>query len=278
MVVDLLQEYRTERDALLQRAVELLEQDERVVAAWLQGSMGRGDHDDLSDIDLWAVVADEHMEAVGAERREYAARVGDPLLIVEAPQNAPPGGAYLLVQYPGKHGPVTLDLSWQPRSQARVSVNVRMLFDREGLPPAEPPELRTQEEHARLVRTEANFFWAMCPIAAKYIARRSAWEALSMLRMLTGTLNQAKWYAGLSSTEPGYRNIPTVPPPVQPTEQLAQLRQMATDMESLMQQASLLHNSVSSGAIEQVYSYFDFVWALVIEDTSHGVDERSGAN
>ena len=42
-----------ERDALLARAVERLQADARVGAAWLFGSLGRGEEDALSDLDLW---------------------------------------------------------------------------------------------------------------------------------------------------------------------------------------------------------------------------------
>jgi predicted nucleotidyltransferase len=39
--------YRAEREALLARIVGLLEADKRVTAAWLFGSLGRGDADEL---------------------------------------------------------------------------------------------------------------------------------------------------------------------------------------------------------------------------------------
>ncbi len=87
-----LQIRREERAALLQRAIEVLTADARVVAAWLFGSMGRGDADDLSDIDLWLVVSDEHIDTMRVTRQDYVHALGTPLLIEEAPQNAPPGG------------------------------------------------------------------------------------------------------------------------------------------------------------------------------------------
>jgi len=72
-VVEQRQIRRDERAALLQRAMTLLQEDERVVAAWLIGSEGRGETDELSDIDLWVVVADEHIDVVKARRREIVA-------------------------------------------------------------------------------------------------------------------------------------------------------------------------------------------------------------
>ena len=63
-----------ERDALLGRAVALLEGDERVVAAWLAGSLGRGGGDALSDIGLWVVCADEIPNFQVLERRPVRGR------------------------------------------------------------------------------------------------------------------------------------------------------------------------------------------------------------
>src|SRR6266511_2672866 len=79
----LLKRRRAERDALLARAQESLEGDPRVVAAWLFGSVGRGTEDALSDLDLFVVIADEHLEAVLAERDAFMARLGMPVLVLE---------------------------------------------------------------------------------------------------------------------------------------------------------------------------------------------------
>lgn len=43
---------QAERDALLRTIEAALRADERVVAAWLVGSLGRGTADALSDLDL----------------------------------------------------------------------------------------------------------------------------------------------------------------------------------------------------------------------------------
>ena len=41
-----------EREALLQRIIRQLDKYERVVAAWLAGSLGRDDDGGLSDVDV----------------------------------------------------------------------------------------------------------------------------------------------------------------------------------------------------------------------------------
>ena len=49
---------RRRRDDLLGRLLIIIQQDERVRAAWLSGSFGRGMEDDWSDLDLHVAVAD----------------------------------------------------------------------------------------------------------------------------------------------------------------------------------------------------------------------------
>ena len=44
-------------------------------------SLGRGEADALSDIDIFIVVSDDHFEAAIAERYDFMARLGRPALI-----------------------------------------------------------------------------------------------------------------------------------------------------------------------------------------------------
>jgi len=46
---------------LIERAKLILGQDGRVLGVWLAGSFGRGDNDELSDVDLWVVVDEADM-------------------------------------------------------------------------------------------------------------------------------------------------------------------------------------------------------------------------
>lgn len=64
------------------------------------GSIGRGDTDAYSDIDLWFTFKDEDFKTVYDNRFDYYARIGNVLNVCEAPQNAPVNGVFssLLVQ------------------------------------------------------------------------------------------------------------------------------------------------------------------------------------
>jgi hypothetical protein len=258
---------RDESKILLQRVVESLEADERVAAAWLFGSHGRGDADDLSDIDLWVVVEDKYIGELVAKRREYVARPGEPLLMVEAPQNAPTGGGYLLALYEGEAGPHQIDWYWQPQSQARIPQQVAILFNRANIPHAEQAPPQSTEEVARIASEKVAFFWAMCDIAAKKIARRQSWAATRMLSMLGQTLDEVVWLAGVRDGQPGFGYEGVVPPPVQPAEQLALLQKMVREMASLLPAISAIGGVVPSDkAASQICNFLALADVLVNKD------------
>jgi Polymerase beta, Nucleotidyltransferase len=247
-----LQTHRQERADLLAWAVRLLEADKRIIAVWLHGSMGRGTQDDWSDIDLFIVVADEHMEVVAAESAAFVSRAGTLLLTVEAPQNAPPGGAYLLAMYPGTHGPHILDCSWQPRSQARRPSGTRLLFDRAGIPQAEPPTMLASDDRLATAKHQTAFFWMMVTIVGKYIARRESWEVLGLLRFVWAVVARVEWLVGERDAQPDYRDTPPFQPPVSAGEQLTALRGLVGEMLALESRVPVLREAVDSATPEQV--------------------------
>lgn len=181
-----------ERDALLERILSSLQADRRVAGAWLLGSLGRGTADAWSDIDLCVVVRDADVTAVLAERRDLVARPGGPLLVQDLPRNAPPGGAYLLVLYPGAGGPVHVDWYLRPCAGAVVPHEARLLFDRAGLLVAPAPGAPDSEERAAALLRDALFFWAMAPIAAKYIGRGRPGGAFDLLRAMAVALDRVR--------------------------------------------------------------------------------------
>ncbi|MEO6458186.1 MAG: nucleotidyltransferase domain-containing protein [Chloroflexia bacterium] len=246
-----------ERDALLLEAATLLKGDERVVAAWLYGSLGRGTADEWSDIDLWVVVADSHIEEICAGRRDYVAALGEPLLVVDAPQNAPAGGAFLTVLYEGSAGSRHVDWTWQRQSDAHVPIDARLLFDRVGLPKVAPPPPQTPKERIEKAKHQTAYFWMMVPIVAKYVARGRAWGAVNLLHMLRYTLEEISELTGQGNDSPFYGTKSTLPPPSHPAEQLAMLREMAREMERFISVNPTLEEAVSPEALRQVQSHID---------------------
>ena len=151
--------------------------DERVNAAWLAGSAGRGEDDALSDIDVVLVMAPGYEAEMARQRFALASRVGPVALALDSPQNAPPDGAQVNVLYDLEPLPIFVDWSYWPPISERPS-DVRVLFERDSadlitgraydevtasLPPGTGLEGTPQRR--------ADFALAMTPIIAKFALR-----------------------------------------------------------------------------------------------------------
>lgn len=269
---DLLQIRVAEREALLQRITHALEADERIVAAWLHGSLGRGDADALSDIDLTIIVADEHSPRVNAERQAYAARIGQLVLVQEAPHNAPPGGAFLLVMYEGLAGPLQVDWNWQPLSQAHLPTDARILFNRAQLAPESVVARPTDQQVADDLTSRTVFFWMMVQIAAKKIARHQLWAALIVINYLQHTLSQTQWLVGQTHSPPFPENRRLDQPPNTRPTMLALVRSLTAEMEALTPLILHLGGQAPTEVIQPTYQFLDIADALIAArpvSTSH---------
>ncbi|MGA8113624.1 MAG: aminoglycoside 6-adenylyltransferase [Actinocatenispora sp.] len=69
-----------ERDELIERIADVLRAEPMVRAAWLVGSIGRGTDDEYSDVDVWAVVAPEDIDAFAEAWPEASGKVADIVL------------------------------------------------------------------------------------------------------------------------------------------------------------------------------------------------------
>ena len=110
---------RTDRDQLLSSLIRQLRADDRVRAAWLAGSLGRGNADDLSDIDLWLAVSDHLMGEVAADPVAWVRARCDASLAFSVPQNAAAGGAYVFSLVRCPHGLQQVDWYWAPAMSSR---------------------------------------------------------------------------------------------------------------------------------------------------------------
>jgi predicted nucleotidyltransferase len=67
--------------SFLDRFVAACEQDDRIVAAFLGGSHGRGEADAYSDVDLCVIARDDAYDALLADRAAFVGRLGTPLFL-----------------------------------------------------------------------------------------------------------------------------------------------------------------------------------------------------
>jgi hypothetical protein len=225
-----------ERAVFLEHLANVLRCDARIVSAWIGGSIGRAEADDLSDIDIHLAVADEHCGQLNAARRAFVAEFGEPILIQEAPQNAPPGGAFQLVLYRGTTAPIEVDWSWRPVSTAALPERALLLFDRTaGLPRAPAWVTLSAEDAARQISLSTTFFWAIAFVAAKKIARREASAAFSLLRMMHQARDRVRdRLAGKPVPSWGAIGAPRETlPPTDRAGQIVDLSELLADMAEL---------------------------------------------
>ena len=136
--------YVQAREVLLTYITETLERDERIVAAWLAGSYGRGEQKWSSDLDLHVVVAHDYSEllcaqpwSVGArttpERLALFKQFGEPAIIYDAHANNLIGGTFTYVLY--QESAINVDWMLIPQFDEKSPL---MICD---LPANEPLEL-----------------------------------------------------------------------------------------------------------------------------------------
>jgi predicted nucleotidyltransferase len=234
---DRLQAYVAERQARLQRIRSTLVADERVGAAWLWGSFGRREADELSDLDLWIVMRDAESDAVIKERHAFVARIEPPLITVEAPGIWPDRGAYLLTLYAGDTAPHQVDWYWQAAAAARVPPAAEMLVERLKLPrteqdPAFPgaPEAPAQSPRQTIAHA-VNYFWAMVPIVAKYVARSPHDPGIELWELPAKALADVRAFVSARAASVSGDDVAAT---TDPDEKLNHLHELVTQMEQLM--------------------------------------------
>lgn len=255
--------YRAERDVLLQRARKLTEQDPRICAAWLFGSLGRGDADVLSDIDLFLIVDDAAHADVVSTRYEMMAKLAEPVLILEAPQNWPPGGVYNMALYAGEFGPHQVDWYWARRSSAAIPSETVLWFDRADLPRLNTPTHFTyaavpERDPAEIASQTVNLFWVMALILAKNIARAPSEDRSEWLGWLRDFFREAATFAG--STEELTNPLFASPDAM---SILHVLRTWAMDMERLMPEVVARGGYTPVRFPTQAYRYLDLIESLI---------------
>jgi len=257
--------YQAERDELLESLRDRLANDPRVEAAWLFGSLGRRTADELSDLDLFAVVQDEQVKAMVAEHRAYAAGIGETVMMLEAPQNAPEGGGYLMVYYAGPRGPHQVDWYWQPQSRAAIPTDARLLFDRVGLPRGSAPTMFLSRPAVSSITDQPahfiGFFWAMLLITAKHAVRAPRAERMELLHYAVGSLHRAQRWLG-QEAEPA---LDALRAHTTPREKAHVLRELANRMSGLMTVAAERGEALPEAIVAPAYRYLDLVEGVLAE-------------
>jgi hypothetical protein len=128
----------SEQQALVDRCIAVLTADDRVLGAWLDGSLGQGAGDAWSDVDLHCYVADDDLPSFDAGWRDVVATILDAPIVwshhLGASAFGQVGGAAVADDL--RH--VDLMVFARNRLDGRDWAGVVPLFDRGGALPAAP--------------------------------------------------------------------------------------------------------------------------------------------
>ena len=168
-------------DALFDRAVEVFRADERVRAMWLSGSLGRGDADAISDLDLLLAISDDGLPSFADEWRDWLDAI-TPTLIAR-PLPFAKGSLYAVT--PDR---LRLDIVSEPASGVPQSFfrSRTVVFDRDGLDSAVPAPAAEPPSRERIAMLVEEFFRdvGMFPV----VVEREDWllgvEAIHLVRSL----------------------------------------------------------------------------------------------
>ena len=273
---DRLQDRARRRAAWLEAAAVRFEQDDRFAAAWVFGSEGRGDADELSDLDVFVAVADvDTRSGRGAEEllagldEATFKEFGDVLEVVDVSERAPEGGRAFVVAYPAPVERLTVDWWFQAAGSVQLGNDVRVLVDKVGIPAASPPIATTsmlpgggpiraggpapRRAARRIERLQerVTWFWTMAPIVAKWLARGWIDRADTELERLAAVVDEAT--AFLSR-----------PPPERQTEPGA-VRPLSR-LRAAMVELSQLHEGLAEAGLSVPATDTAYGWLELAED------------
>lgn len=261
--------YIMNREDLLARITTALKSDHRFVAAWLTGSYGRGEQNEMSDIDVRVVVADAYSESLCArpwphggrttdERLAIFSQFGVPSVIYEAHGNAPEGGTFTYVLYQE----IAINVDWilVPQTNAQRATDTRLLFDNVGIPLESPNEPESLEERITAASDGVSFFWMIAFSSLKFLALNDTvhfhilqdWlhEGIHEVeRLLEGRVST--YHAG------SYTRLA-----VTPKEQIAAHRALCQQMLTLMPRVIEMGGTVPSSPIPVIEARLAMVEAL----------------
>jgi predicted nucleotidyltransferase len=235
------EEYAANRSRLLESIVQFLKEDQRFVAAWLTGSYARNEADHLSDLDLTVIVdnasakelcARPHQVWAGtnAERYTLFCQFGEPHIIHENNNNAPPGSSFTCVIY--KETALVVDWTLRPDADITRPASSVLLFDKAGIRVEPPVPVEDLSERVERASEQVAFFWMMVMVTVKYLIRRDEVSFHELLNMLHGILSRVRrlvageperWHRG------SYAKLATTH-----EAQLAAVRQACQEMLDLM--------------------------------------------
>jgi predicted nucleotidyltransferase len=271
---DRLQERARRRADWLAAATSRFEADADVAAAWVFGSEGRGEADELSDLDLFVAVVDDRAIDVLAKIEAQFGEFGDVLAVEEVPDRVAENGRAFVVSYPAPVERLTIEWYFLPAGEVMLGSDVRVLVDKVGLPVADPPLATTSmlpgggprraggpsgrraARRADRVQERVTWFWMMVPVIAKWLARGWYDRAEPELARITGLVDEASAFLGRQPTERAAPDHGSVRP-------LSRLRSAVVELAAL--EGPLAEMGVSIPPTDVAYGWLELAEDLEAE-------------
>jgi predicted nucleotidyltransferase len=195
-----------ERDATLTRLLSMLESDDRIEAAVVDGSIGAGRADRWSDVDVAAVVSDAG--ACESVAEDWIRRMYRELPVAHHYRTA--FGTTIVPGFLLMNG-LEIDLSFTPSAEFEVWAPVRVAFDRSGVAAravASPTSWSPTPDWSG----EAGFAWHDVLHACAAANRKKPWQAVYYLqRVRNRTLSLASERHGWDADE--FTRVDKLPSP-----------------------------------------------------------------
>jgi predicted nucleotidyltransferase len=210
--------------AVIARFVEACSADERIVAAFLGGSVARGEADELSDLDLCVITTDDAVDDVGADRAGLVRRLGEPLFLEDF--GIPRIVFFILAD--GTEGEIHF---FGERELDRIDAGrFRTLVDERGILPATefPRPQPDPAERLEELRRVLTWFWHDLSHFTAAIGRGQLWWAAGQLEILRAScVTLARIAHGVEVHDEPYEKLDVVIP----TGELEALRSTFVPME-----------------------------------------------
>jgi predicted nucleotidyltransferase len=189
----------------LDRFVAACEQDDRVVAAFLGGSRGRGEADAYSDVDLCVIAKEDAYEALVGDRAGFVVRLGTPLFLEDF------GFADLVffVLDDGTEGELFFGSEGR-LEELEPGPTFRTLFDPGGIlgGVAFAEERTDPAEQHEVLRQILAWFWHELSHFITAMGRGELWWAAGQLESLRGhCVNLVRIEQGASAGEEPYEKL-----------------------------------------------------------------------
>lgn len=165
---------------VIDRFVQACSADERIVAAFLGGSVARGEADEFSDLDLCLITRDDALEEVKAGRADLIRTLGEPLFLEDFGRDV----NVFFILADGTEGEIFF---FGESELDRIDAGpVHTLLDEQGLladvwfPVREPDRAEQVEELRRVL----HWFWHDLSHFIAALGRGQLWWAAGQLEML----------------------------------------------------------------------------------------------